>query len=241
MQTGEWYQGPTDQIGNDGGVTDKFWGSANPLGSGEASWKSDSEKTSSGNGGCLYLSPFTTLVESDTYSDTLQSGVIDVRGKNVISFSFDYFNDAENNSGDSLEIFLYDQDNDITYRVGGIMLDGFSTEWRTFNANVDNINPETCTLSIRIKSVSHGNPIYFDSFNISGTSSINNADNDGIQVIGGVDKVVISGAEGEPVVMMNINGIVEAQTTVTGTISLRAAKGLHLVRIRSRIFKVIVK
>lgn len=199
---------------------------------------SDTELSASKIGGCLKYTPYAMFSEPP-YVDNITTGVINTTGYQNVTLSFYYYNDAAENNGDELSAALYDQDNDITYNLGSVKMDGSATEWRKFEAS-KNIASNSVRIHIGINSP-NGNTIYLDEFVLDGINSAAQICGDNVTVSAGNQEIIISGLAGENVTVASISGLALFNETAEGEISVPAAAGVYVVKVADRTVKVVVK
>ncbi len=223
----------------DNGVNKTMFASTNIFGP-VGGYGSDTELSASEIGGCLKFNPYSFIYDAP-YIDTLTTGVINTAGHDNVTLSFYYYNDAAENNGDELTAALYDQDNDITYNLGSVKMDGSATEWRKFEASKA-INSDNLRIHIGIIS-NNGNTIYLDEFKLDDPngSSVAQICGDGVKVVAAENEIIISGLEGENVTVVSISGITLYNGTTQGEISVPATSGMYVVKVADRSVKVIVK
>lgn len=178
-----------------------------------------------------------TLLREPPFVDTLTTGVINTSGYPTVNVSFYYYNDASENDGDMLTVSLYDQDNDITYNLGSVVMDGSATEWRKFEAtkeiNSDNLRIHICMTS------NNGNTIYLDEFSLNAaTVGVSGIMGDAVNVTTAEGSIFVSGLSGEHVTIATTGGIVVYNGSASGEVSVAVPTGIYLVRVADKTFKV---
>lgn len=200
------------------------------------SYSSDVVMSATETGGCFMFTPL-TLLHEPPFVDTLTTGVINTSGYPTVNVSFYYYNDASENDGDMLTVSLYDQDNDITYNLGSVVMDGSATEWRKFEAtkeiNSDNLRIHICMTS------NNGNTIYLDEFSLNAaTVGVSGIMGDAVNVTTAEGSIFVSGLSGEHVTIATTGGIVIYNGSASGEVSVAVPTGIYLVRVADKTFKV---
>ncbi len=203
-------------------------------------YSSDINMSASETGGCLYFRPH-TLFREPPFIDTLTTGVINTSRNDEVTVSFYYYNDEIENNGDELTVALYDQDNDITYNLGSVKMDGSATEWRKYEAT-KKISSDNLRIHIGITS-NNGNLIYLDEFKLetAGTVGVGQICGEGVKVMTGNGEITIVGLNGENVAIASANGMTLYNGIAEGEISVVATPGIYVVKVADRSVKVVVK
>ncbi len=239
MIVGDCYDLPlTDNF--DGGANKYFWANANPFGTENVAWTSNGQMSAGEIGGCLVFSPYMFFAEPPFVS-TLTSGLLNVSNKTEFTFSFWYYNDVEANADDTITVEVYDQYADTLYPLGEITLGGSESGWLEFSNSISvPAEMEAARIHITINSV-NGNRVYIDDFSVDASTAVETLSASDVTVKAMDGEIVVAGLDGESVSIFSANGMKEYCGEASGVLTVPVSKGIYIVNVAGKAYKLMVK